>query len=744
MKRQNIGIHIIKEIHSSPADILFILKGKLRVKKIIPVMFLLIVCMTACGKNVSSKVQTDDKGDGTNSQTTWYYQEEKSVYEKPGPEIEPEGEYGILRDFYETTDGEIYFLYQEDRTENEKSNYFPNGPRKNVEYLHTIIRYSPDDKTFSTLALQTDSGIFLSAIWVSEDGTIILFDTHRAYVYPMNEMVCTADFPSDPRGGVLFQDTTHLICQPTMDSGYMVFDIRTGEKTEDYISREFLHEGVMSGGSFLTRDQEKELLVTGNGIYEKEGEEWILKVPSERTSMGLNSFWADGVWKAGEEYFIADQDILYHYFLMERNPEDMVELRLFSAAESGLLKNAVLEYQTANPNVNITYEFAGSQAPNSNQELDTLLKRVNTEIISDQAADIYVLDELPWEGYVDKGLFMNIDQVVVPLLGTGKYFDRVLNGYREETGTFVVPLFFEADYIVCRKEMTPYVESLADLAGYLKEHPDTSGLVPYNNRGNVKDFFLPMLYHFYGSELYEDGKVTKEKLETFFGEAKILYDRLLNDEEAETSSYLMDYRNYDVIIEEELWQLLGCGKGNALLAILGRASIYTFPQIYHYDDFEVIPTGQFHPEMLMGVHSQTEHPEEACDFLQFLASYAGIYSEKSRAIPGIPVTRQTVDVWLRTYEEACRKHWGFDEGFYYRTMFGESYPTYLPVEEDSMRITELLDQASTPRGYADPLTDSVYAILVQGIDGYFEGEKSLDSTVDELYSKISLKQSEEE
>ena len=78
------------------------------------------------------------------------------------------------------------------------------------------------------------------------------------------------------------------------------------------------------------------------------------------------------------------------------------------------------------------------------------------------------------------------------------------------------------------------------------------------------------------------------------------------------------------------------------------------------------------------------------------------------------------------------------------TAYGESYPIYLPVEEDSERITGLLDQATVPGGYASSLTDSVYAILVQGIDGYFEGEKSLEMTVDELYSKISIKQSEEE
>lgn len=713
-------------------------------KKIIPLLFLFIFCLISCGKNAENMVQTDAPAGEENAQIIWYYKEEKSAYEKPEPAVEPEGDYGILRDFYEMANGDIYFLYQEDLTPERENNYYKvSGSRTDWEYENHVIRYDSAEHSFEEINLESDTSIFWTDIRVSGDGTIILFDTHRAYVFFPGEESCKVDFPSDPRGGTIFQDDTHLICQPTIDSAYMVFDLRTGEKTEDYISREFLHEGVTNGGSFLARNQETELLVTGNGIYEKEGEEWILQASSERTSMALGSFKPDGLWKEGDAYFITVGDILYHYSLAEINLEDIAELKLFSAVESGFLKSAVLEYQAANPNVTITYEFAGNEAPKNSQEMDTLYKHVNTQIVSGQAADIYVFDKLPWEGYAGQGILLDIDETVETLLDTGEYFDGVLKGYQEEEGTFVMPLFFEADCIVCRKETMPYVESLSGLARYLEANPDEAGLVPYNYRGNIKDFFLPMLYHFYGNELYEDGKVTKERLEAFLGEAKILYDRLMSDEATQVPPRLLDYKNCDLIMEEEFWQLLGCGKGNVSLAVLGRLGVWLFPQISHYEGFEIIPTGQFHSGMLIGVHSQTKYPEEACDFLQFLASYAGTYSEKTSAIPGIPVARRTIDAWTEFYE-TYGENMGYDQGFYYNATYGEGYPLYFPVKEDSVWLKKLLDQAAIPRGYASSLTDSVYGILEQGIDGYFEGEKSLDRTVDELYSRISLKQSEEE
>ncbi len=711
-------------------------------KKIIPFLLLCVFCLMSCGENTEVKDRTDAAIGEKNAGIIRYYREEKLAYEKTGAPVEPEGSYGRLMDYYKMTNGEIYYLYQENMTPEQENNYYRvNGPKTDVEYLNHIIRYD-EESSFEEINLEIDPNIFLCNIQVSENGTILLFDWNRAYVYLPGEKQCKADFPSDPRGGTIFQDNTHLICQPVMDSAYMVFDLQTGEKTEDYISREFLCEGVTNGGSFLVRNQETELLATGNGIYEKEGEEWILKVPSKQTSMTLGSFRPDGLWKEGEEYFITAGDFLYQYTLAEINSEDMVELKLFSAAESGFLKNAVLEYQAANPNVNITYEFAGSKVPENSQEMDALYKRINTEIASGRAADIYVFDKLPWKEYAQQGFLLNINETVDNLLDTGEYFEGVLEGYQEKEGTFVMPLFFEADCIVCRKEMTPYVESLSELAKYLKEHPEEPGLVPYNYRGNIKDFFLPMLYHFYGNELYQEGKVTREKLEAFLDEAGILYDRLMEDKVTEVPLYLLDYKNRD-LMEEEFWQMLGCGKGNVSLAVLGRLGVWIFPQISHYEGFEILPTGQFHSSMLAGVHSQTEYPKEACDFLEFLASYTGTYSEKNREIQEIPVNSKTIEAWVLFYE-TYGETMGYDQGFYYEAAYGESYPLYFPIKEDSVWIKELLDQATVPRGYADSLTDSVYAILVQGIDGYFEGEKSLEDTVNELYSKISLKQSEEE
>lgn len=82
--------------------------------------------------------------------------------------------------------------------------------------------------------------------------------------------------------------------------------------------------------------------------------------------------------------------------------QEEIVLTIFSASESSFLKEAVLQYQILHPNVRINYKFAAHDEPKDRQEIDILLKQVNAEIVSDQAADIYILDKLPWEDYVKK------------------------------------------------------------------------------------------------------------------------------------------------------------------------------------------------------------------------------------------------------------------------------------------------------------------------------------------------------
>lgn len=221
--------------------------------------------------------------------------------------------------------------------------------------------------------------------------------------------------------------------------------------------------------------------------------------------------------------------------------------------------------------LHIEYTFRCSDLPKTEQEANTLLQITNAEIISPQAADLYVLDCLPLEHYQQKGVLMDISDVVVPYADNDEYFGNILNSYKTDDALYAVPWFFSTKYILCKKELEPYVHNINELAKYLEEHPNEPGLVPYYYR-DMPELFLAMMYDFYSYDLYENGMVTLESVENFLSSAKIIYDRQQNNVTATIlPQYSRDYYNYTYL------QQYPCGTDIQLLFEKHEGNILLLP-----------------------------------------------------------------------------------------------------------------------------------------------------------------------
>ena len=106
-----------------------------------------------------------------------------------------------------------------------------------------------------------------------------------------------------------------------------------------------------------------------------------------------------------ETYIVYDSDFRYTYVPKEADSDArQITLRVTAWQDRDILRTALTEYQIAHPNVTIEYSFRCSDLPKTEQEANTLLQITNAEIVSSQAADLYVLDYLPWQKYQESGL----------------------------------------------------------------------------------------------------------------------------------------------------------------------------------------------------------------------------------------------------------------------------------------------------------------------------------------------------
>ena len=560
---------------------------------------------------------------------------------------------------------------------------------------------------------------YLVGIRVFEDGVILLFTPSQVYVYT-KEGETVLDFPAYFNGGIVLLEEHRIIAKTNNASAYVVIDLTAGKVLEEYLGTEMLYGTISNFNTLLEEAENRQLLVTGGGIYEKQEQEWRLAVPSAKTSIYKSDFTPCRVWAEGEKYFITDEEFLYCYSPAVASAKEEVKLKVFSLCESTYIKDTIVNYQIAHPEITVEYSFAQQQMPDSVQEMNTVWQRVNTEIVE-------------------------------PYQENSGYFYSVLNGYETANGLFAVPLYFRADFILCKKELSPFVQNINSLGEYLKENPEEKGLTPFYYRNNISGFYLPMLYHFYSQDLYDNGTITKDRIQRFLEAAGVIYERMEENTEADLSSYgekydIFDFNDY--YIADEMWQLFGKKAGSLSLYVYGEGSVAVCtPLPSHYDGFEMLPTGRFHPVLLLGMHTQSPNKEAAGELVDYLIESTKDYNirnNKQRNRIGIPVYKDSLAVWMENYKNQCESSYTITDGYYLNPAYGEAFPLYLPEEKDAPRLIKQLEQFNTPAASADEKTDPVYTVFKEGAKGFFEGEKSADEAADEIYRGILRVQSEME
>ena len=636
--------------------------------------------------------------------------------------------FGDLLDSYTTETGDIYSLYC--REQNEKHSYI-------------ITKRSQNSDNEESIPLQLDETVNYLFLCADSEGTILLADTTTLYVFRNGEERSSLNFPAWAAGGVLITDNHSVICQTFYDSSYYIFDLATGTRKGTFLEKDFLFEQG-NCHPFLYGTYGQELLLASAGIYEHTGDSWELRVPAGGTSMSKAGFLATGIEKGTNDiYLVYDSDYQYTYFPKEYNEaeeERQITLRVTVWQDRYTLKTALAEYQIANPDVIIEYTFRCKDLPETRQEANTLLQQTNAELVSPQAADLYVLDHLPWEQYQAKGFLMDLSEIVWSYSDDDEYFGNILTAYERKEGLYVVPWFFSAKFAVCKQELAPYVQSIHDLAGYLESHPEDPGLVPYYYR-DMPELFLAMMYDYYGNDLYEDGKtVTLKSVEHFLESAKIIYDRQqANSSATLLPDYSKEYYNYSYLQQYSCgtdFQLLVENKeGSLLLLPATPMGIIDLLEVYKYPDYTFIPIDGFHSQFLFGINSQSKEKEAAADLLKFLLSY---YKETGEAdsslkqfffIPGVPIYKPILT-------EQFKKQYDFSKTSASDAdpPEGQSYPTTADMET----VLKLLSEFHIPQYSADAITNDTYSIFQERSQGYLIGEKTLEEAAEDVYNGLML------
>lgn len=220
----------------------------------------------------------------------------------------------------------------------------------------------------------------------------------------------------------------------------------------------------------------------------------------------------------GEDYKIL------HYVYSEDTPSrPSTEVKVYSLRDHTEIRQAISMYQKENPDVFVSLEIGVSGE--DGVTVSDALRTLNTNIAAGKGPDILILDGMPVDSYIEKGLLADLSGVTQKIGKQDGLYENIVNTYQTQDGLFAVPSRFSIPVIQADQKTLDGIhnlKTLADKAQTLREdHPQ----VPFILESTDMEELVNTLYYLDSASWQtKDGVFDQEKMAQFYTSLKQIYD----------------------------------------------------------------------------------------------------------------------------------------------------------------------------------------------------------------------------
>lgn len=317
-------------------------------------------------------------------------------------------------------------------------------------------------------------------------------------------------------------------------------------------------------------------------------------------------------------------------------------LQVFGLSGSDTIQQAVIGFQRKNPDVKVEFKTSGKEAGEvSSDDIRTL----NTELLSGKGADVLLLNGLPADAYIEKGVLCDLTKLTKGLMKENRYLENMMNNTLQKDGKiYGIPVKFTVPVLYGDEQIEKALDSLDSLSGYMDKNPDAA-IFGVTNKEYIRDF----LFQMYQEELMKaDGTVDKAKMEQLLELAVSIAKNSKTDfyEEMEVGSsqdtlfsnpgsmYLM--KHTDMAVTDRFDSLVSM----MLPCKIARTQNFTFKSL----------KGFYLPGGIVGINKNTKQKEIAEEFVKYLFSEE---VQGAKLDDGFPVLTQALEA---KEEEADSKY----------------------------------------------------------------------------------------
>ena len=578
------------------------------------------------------------------------------------------------------------------------------------------IKKSEDGKTLQELAVEgfeneVDYRGIPIEIKVLPDGRLLLTYYDRVIIYKDGKAeieAATGNYQC-----ALSASGDYLLLVNENSDGMYVVDTKTGETVSDISAYTELNSCVFtsdSEGNWYALDS------MGISRLIKNGSVWETIVDGELASMSMPSYNMDGLLTGGSGDFYAmyqygegKRDIK-HYYYDENVPTVPEEkLTVLSMEENAAVKEAIVKFQLMNSNVKIDYRSTNSQ--NGGISREDQIKAINAELLAGNGADLYILDGMPADSFVEKGALADISDLIIPMEESGELLPNIIDCYKKNGAVYMVPINFIMPVAFGTEEAVNNCSSIQLLEDYVVKYPDRplfcEEVKSYNQLGSK-------LYQLYSDSFIGENKVfDEEKLMQFMETVNAIcqQSKAVKEEEA-----AIDGLQEDSILEGML--IYGGDSALGLINIYTETDIYApMSAIDQTGGIYASIASKFIPSGLIGVNNASTRKELAYKFIREL------YSEevqKADVGQGFPVNRKAMESY------------GLEPNDYYISC-PDNFEATQPDQEKMKKLTEMVKTLKQPIDQNEALADMVLEEMLP----YLKGQIQLQAAADKIMNRVS-------
>ena len=500
---------------------------------------------------------------------------------------------------------------------------------------------------------------------------------------------------------------------------------------------------VSYGCSMITSEDEKGIYIfCDEGVYYMaEGEQMPeLIIEGKRYTMSAPSAYMREVYAHNgifyTQYDLEDELVCKQYSYHKELPTVPEKtLTIFSLGKCESLQTAARIYADEHPEVCVEIEVAQKYYDSLEEEAkNQAIEAINTQILAGEAPDIIVLDGLPIQSYIEKGVLGDMTNILTEIEKNGTYYDSLMRTYEKDEKIYALPLSFSLVSAVGEGELMEDGFSLEKLAAYQKQHPDEQVL------GNIKpEDLLQEISSVYQSKLFdEEGKIDDKQLTSLLENINILAPRKeeMYDEGNKGTMYYQPYRVYQAMNHEIRTTLEEVDRAIGLQYLL-----HTYAQLNHGTIASNIEgeSKMVNLKQLIGINAKTDNLEEIQELMKIVYSKEiaekrlGKFSVQQEVNESVILGEQ-MQSSAYSDESHPLKEWGISFGVTNEKGGMDIKDYNVWYSDEGKYYIEALKNAQALM----PMDEQVLDIIQKEAEGYFKGEISVDEAVEKIKQKVDV------